>query len=400
MTTAPSATEPPPPPPPAEALQRPRPRIAGVDLARGLAIVGMVMVHVLPGLAGAVEGPYGWVYGRASTLFALVAGVGIALSAARRPSGQVRARLLYRAAWLAPLGVWMQSLDHPVAVILHYYALWFLLTALVVTWSDRALLALTGVGLLVGPTLLVVAQQLRPAWYDPPGAGAVLGVFGDVLLTGYYPSVSWWWLVLAGLLLGRRDLGSTRTAGRLLVGGTVVGVATYVGVRALADVVDLGRWQPLLSVEGHADTTLETLAAGAIATAVLAACLLVGQTLPRWSLSPGVAFGRLALTIYVGHVLLYAAVPPLLRSATVAEGARTTLWLTVVSTVFAVAWLAWRPRGPLEGAEHWVFDRVVLPLVGDGRAPGGRGPVERRGTTADGAGVVARRMPGGDREGP
>lgn len=388
MSTPPTTTEP--PPPPAEALGRRRPRLDGVDLARGLAIVGMVTVHVLPGLAGGVEGPYGWAYGRASTLFALVAGVGIALSAARRPPGQVRARLLYRAAWLAPLGIWMQTLDHPVAVILHYYALWFLLTALVVTWSDRALLTLTGVGLLVGPTLLVAAQVLRPAWYDPPGSGAVLGVLGDVLLTGYYPSVSWWWLVLAGVLLGRRDLRRPPTMAGLLGGGTVVGVATYVGARSVVDVVDLGRWQPLLSVEGHADTTLETLAAGAVATAVLGACLLVGHLLPRRLVHPGVAFGRLALTVYVGHVLLYAAIPPLLRSATVAEGTRTTLWLTVVSTVFAVAWLAWRPRGPLEGLEHWVFDRAVLPLS-TGEPARGRAPTQDTGAPS---------IPGGDREAP
>lgn len=352
------------------------------------------MVHVLPGLVGDVEGPYGWAYGRASTLFALVAGVGIALSAARRPPHEVRARLLYRAAWLAPLGVWMQGLDHPVAVILHYYALWFLLTALVVAWSDRALLVLTGVGLLVGPTLLVVAQQLQPAWYDPPGSGAVLGVVGDVLLTGYYPTVSWWWLVLAGVLLGRRDVRRPRTMVGLLGAGSVVGVATYVGARALGGVVDLGRWQPLLSVEGHADTTLETLAAGGIATAVLGACLLVGHVLPRPLLHPGVAFGRLALTIYVGHVLLYAAVPPLLLSTTVAEGTRTTLWLTVVGMVFAVGWLAWRPRGPLEGAEHWVFDRVVRPLLGSRGDADGAGHGDH--TTQRGARSIA----GGDREGP
>jgi uncharacterized membrane protein YeiB len=345
------------------AALRSRPRLEGIDLARALAIVGMVSVHVIPSAGGAVPGPYGLAYGRASTLFALVAGIGIALAARRRTDREVRARLVYRAVWLAPVGFALQGLTHPVAVILQYYALWFLLAALVVGLSARALGAVTAAGLVLGPTVLVAAQVLRPAWYAPPGSGAWLGSFGDVLLTGYYPTVSWLWLVLAGLLLGRLDLGSTRIAGALLVGGAAVSGATYAVAAVLRGALDLGRWQPLLDTEGHADTTLETLAAGAAAVAVVGACLLLCRALPGWPLRPAVALGRLALSVYVIHIVVYAFDREVLLSRTVAEATSTTLLTAAVAAVLSTAWLAWRPRGPLEGAERWGFEHLVRPLV-------------------------------------
>jgi uncharacterized membrane protein len=73
---------------PANTLGHARPgRIPGIDLARGLAIIGMLAVHVGPthldGFAGRL---YALPHGRASILFVLVARVGVSLLAASRTS--------------------------------------------------------------------------------------------------------------------------------------------------------------------------------------------------------------------------------------------------------------------------------------------------------------------------
>ena len=56
-------------------------RLVGVDLARAVALLGMMSVHVLPELdaAEAVTPAYLIFAGRAAALFALLAGTGLAL---------------------------------------------------------------------------------------------------------------------------------------------------------------------------------------------------------------------------------------------------------------------------------------------------------------------------------
>lgn len=343
-----------------------RGRIDGVDLARGLAIIGMVMVHVAPPLGGDA-GLYSLPYGQASTLFAVVAGIGIDLSSRRGPAAPHRARLAWRALWLVPVGLVLSVIGTPVAVILQYYALWFLLAAPVLRWSTRALAALTAVGMLVGPTVLVWAQVTHPEWYAPraegiAGRGAWLGEFGDVLLTGYYPTVSWIWLVYAGMLLARSDLRSDRVSWILLAGGAAVATGTYTVAAAARDTLDLGRWQPWLETVGHSDTPPEMLATLGVSTAVLGACLLLARHLRR-VLWPGIALGRFALTVYVVHIIAYALVRPAFYNTTAAGGIETTLWITGVGSVVAMLWLAVLPRGPLEALDRAGDQYLVQPIV-------------------------------------
>jgi uncharacterized membrane protein YeiB len=343
--------------PPQVATRR---RIDGIDLARGLAIIGMISVHVAPPLVGD-SGWYALPYGRSSSLFALVAGIGIVLATRRDTYLEASARLLWRALWLAPLGVGLTALGTPVAVILQYYAVWFLLAIPVLRAPPWLLAALTSVGIVSGPGVLVWAQVVHPEWYVA-GRGVWLGEFGDVLLTGYYPTVSWIWLVYAGMLLARLDLSSTRVAVWLTGIGTVLATVAYVAADVLRDAVDLGRWQPLLDTVGHADTPPEQLASLGTAVAVLGVCLLLGQhaaTLVR----PGVALGRFALTVYVGHLLVYAVARPLLYSQTAARGAMTTAAITLVGTGVAMAWLAVLPRGPLESLDRAGHRYLAIPLV-------------------------------------
>ena len=354
------------PAPVADVAHPTRRRIDGVDLARGLAIIGMITVHVAPPLAGDA-GWYSLPYGQASTLFALVAGIGIELSSRRGPTAEHRARLVWRALWLLPVGIGLSLLGTPVAVILQYYALWFLLAGPVLRLGTRALAALTATGLLVGPTLLVWAQVTRPEWFvssggNVGGRGAWLGEFGDVLLTGYYPTVSWVWVVYAGMLVGRLDLRSDRVALWLLGAGVTVAAVTYRLAALARDGADLGRWQSWLDTTGHSDTPPEMLATLGVAVAVMAICLLLGRYL-RPPVAPGVALGKFALTVYVGHIIVYGFARSAFYNDTVAGGVTTTLWISGVSAVVAMLWLTVLPRGPLEAFDRAGHEWIMLPIV-------------------------------------
>jgi uncharacterized membrane protein YeiB len=364
VTQLPPPSQAPTAPPPSAAVASPRPRLAGVDMARGLAIVGMISVHVAPTLGGE-GGWYAVPYGRASTLFALVAGVGIVLASRRGTHTTNVSRLLWRAAWLAPLGVLLGALGTPVAVILQYYALWFVLAAPLLRTSTRTLAWITGVGILIGPTILVWSHVAYPGWYAP-GRGVWLGELGDVLLTGYYPTVSWIWLVTLGMIVARLDLTDRTIQQLLLVVGSATAVAGYALGAAyqtsLQTRFPLGGWERLVDTMGHADGPLEQVTVAGLTVAVLALCLIIGDVAAP-AVAPIIALGRFALTVYVGHILVYAAVPDTLRSATPAEGVWTTLTISVIGAVIAMAWLSVWTRGPLEALDRAGHRWLIVPTL-------------------------------------
>lgn len=343
-------------------------RVDGVDVARGVAIVGMVMVHfgpTSPDGGGAAAWLYGTSHGKASVLFVLVAGIGTALLAPRREIGVVRTRMVYRAAWLIPLGLWLQTLDHNVAVILQYYGSYFILLALFITARARTVLVSAGALLAAGSTVLLAAHVHRPDVVvrlggDPPG------LLTDLLLLGYYPAATWLPPMLIGLWIGRQDLRAPATRRWLVTGGiltlalsTILG--HILGVVATGPVSEASWWW-LASTRAHSNMPLSVIGATGLAAAVVGICVAMAERWPR-ALWPMSAFGRLALTVYVVHLLLLPVIPDLLTASEVGRAAWIVLVFTSASCAFAVSWLVVASRGPLELAARWPWQRVLRPLV-------------------------------------
>lgn len=364
------------PTPPRPDAPRARRRLDGVDIARGLAILGMVTVHFGP-FPVREEGPAAWIYGsfygKASVLFVLVAGVGVGLSSDRRAEPQVaRGRMLYRTAWLLPLGLWLQTLQHPVAVILQYYAIYFLALVPFVGRSDRTILGWAAGGWLGGALAVLATYVLVPEWVVPYGGDSPWGVAGDLVLFGYYPVVTWVPPMLLGVWLGRRDLRDDRLLALLVVAGVAVLVGTtLVGSwlqEATGGTAGRTEWRYLFTTVGHSEMPLAVAGATGLAVAVVGAASLLARRFPR-VLWPLTALGRLALSVYVGHLLVFHVVPTLFPSETVAEGIATVLAFGAVAAAASVAWLAVFPRGPLEAVVRWPWERVFRPILAGSSGP-------------------------------
>ena len=110
-------------------------RLVGVDVARCLALLGMVATHVLASHDpdGSLSGSQWLAGGRASALFAVLAGVSLALMTGRRTpvQGTERGRrslaLATRAVLVATIGLALGGLETGIAVILTYYGVLFLM---------------------------------------------------------------------------------------------------------------------------------------------------------------------------------------------------------------------------------------------------------------------------------
>lgn len=371
-----------------------RSRIPGVDVARGLAVLGMFAAHAGP------PDPMNWLHqlvsGRSAVLFAVLAGVSVALLSGGRAGprdgrkGRISSRIAVRAVVLFLLGLALTSMHVPAMVILASYGVLFLLSIPLLNLSARTLAVLAGITAVVGPLLSYGLRSMLPAQkvlgYTPSfsafasldeAGNAVLGL----LLTGAYPVLTWMPFLLVGMALGRMDLRAVRI--RLIAIGAGLAVigygASWLAMNVFGGFDRLvaqfgGQFPPellrvvlnagygtvpttdpvyLLQAGPHSGTPFEIIGSGGVAIAVLGLCLLA-ERLPR-VLAPVASIGALSLTAYVGHLLALRAFGTERLQAVFAENLYLP-WLVLVlaAAVVCTAWRMLLGRGPLE----WLLHRL------------------------------------------
>jgi hypothetical protein len=356
-------------------------RLQGVDVARALALLGMMATHV-GGIADQVDWSDAstWTaaaHGRSSSLFAVLAGVSIGLTSGLSTPpgpptiGRVRARLAVRAAVVVVIGLLLMALQTPVYVILPTYGALFLLAIPVLRLRARWLLVLAAVCAVLSP---LAALAVVPLFAD---AG-----MWEVQLGLVYPVVTFLAYVLVGLAVARAGLGPRRRfpddapAGPcrwgeargpqvvLLASGALVAAAAYVVGNALAPLpADAAlafpgvpyagggsapgeAWaQVFLSPRDHSSSIVDVVATSGIAVAVIALCTLVfdgrGRTAERIAF-PLAAVGSMPLTVYAGHLVVLAMLPEY------PDSGAAWWWFAIGSVLVAMTWRAFLGRGPLE----------------------------------------------------
>ncbi len=334
----------------------PRPRLVGLDAARALAIIGMVVVNVGPTNAETVlERLYLLPFGRASVLFVTIAGLGMGFFLRRRSGCALWSPLAWRVLLLLVVGLALQSTTQTVSVILPTYAVLFLLAPPLWRLPTRWLVALTLVVTVAGPAVLVRydithlgIEDQGPSLGTPPDEA-----LRSLLITGPYPLLSWTVPFVVGLILSRVDLTSTALVRRLAVWGGVAAVGAFVvattATALLGPRADRG-WPRLLTGVAHGQMPLWLVSATGGAVLVIAACLLLGRRLGR--LMSGLAvMGTYALTLYVLHVLVLAVVKPDEGLGSFIAGAGVSAGLLALLVLVVVLWERTGLPGPLE----WVL---------------------------------------------
>lgn len=335
------------------------PRVVGIDLARGLAVVGMLAAHLLVIDDFVATDPSTWVdvvNGRSSILFATLAGVSIALvTGGPRPlHGQARARASGRIAlrgmllWL--IGAVLVGTGVPVYVILPAYAILFLLSLPFLGLRARTLFLLAAALGIVMPFVQAVLDA-SIFWLTPDG------LLVSTLTGWHYPVPVWIAFLLAGMGVGRTDLRSMRTAVLLLVSGAALatlgyGVAAATGSTPEEEALSVvaAAW----TARAHSSGVLEVVGSGGFALAVIGLCLLACRTVLRWVIVPLRAVGSMPLTAYSAQLVVWAVVAAsVLGDSGDLRGFRDLqpFWpMTIGLLVACTLWALLIGRGPLEAA--------------------------------------------------
>ena len=200
-------------------------RLAGIDAARGLALLAMMATHVLPTFESDPQLTPTWIglafSGRAAALFAVLAGVGLALSTGKQqPLEGAELRAARRGIALRALVIGCRRALPGRAGSQHRHHPGPLRAAVPVraavsrAWAEAPcalaaawVLAAPVLAYLLRPWLLAADPPLQlghnPAWEDLTTPARLLG---DLFLTGYYPVLQWIAYLLVGLVIGRMAL--------------------------------------------------------------------------------------------------------------------------------------------------------------------------------------------------
>jgi len=319
-------------------------RIAGIDVARGLAIIGMFVAHAIPRADEAEL----LVDGRSSILFATLAGISLGImTGSERPieRGQRADRVVSivgRALILFLLGVALGTLGSGVAIILEYYAIMFLFLTPALFLPRWALGLIAAVLTVIAPTS---AAGTGSASLPVDSLAYFLQYY---LLIGSYPVLIWLPFLLLGLIAARSGLGRARTQIWMIVAGISMSVLGY-GTAWLL---------PGVTAEAHSGSTAEVLGSGGLAVAIIGA-LLWFTSPERTGISPAIrtvlgpvgTIGAMALTVYTMQIITLAVFVVLReRSGGMIEypGWPLLIGMTVASLLFAGVWRHFLGKGPLE----------------------------------------------------
>ncbi|WP_421083882.1 heparan-alpha-glucosaminide N-acetyltransferase domain-containing protein [Rothia nasimurium] len=205
------------------------PRITGLDVARALAIIGMMAAHTIDYASPVyLNDPATWsgvVDGRPSLLFALLGGISLAFmtgtTQAPSPEDMPRTRLVLtgRALTIFAIGLALEQLGTNIAIILTLYGALYFIMIPFLRLSPAALLSWAAGFALLGPITLAALGILLPA----------LGPGHSLIFQPHYNLPAWLALMLTGLALGRwiKEWTSWRTGLTLLGAGALLAALGY-----------------------------------------------------------------------------------------------------------------------------------------------------------------------------
>lgn len=385
----------------------PKRRVRGIDVARGLALLGMIAVHTFPlsdenggiTVVGLVAG------GNSAALFAVLAGISVALLTGRKrlvpgsgSAARHALRLAVRGVAVGAVGLALGQAElGSIEIILTYYGVLFLLAIPLVLLSTRALFVTGALVVVIAPAIsFAIRAQLPPTDLVDPSFTALVsdpgGLLTTLFLTGAYPILPWLAYLCVGIAVGRCKLTRARTAGLLVVSGAALTVAAVAisrllltGLGGLARIqADPGlpaeelraalteglngvtpttTWWWLAVDTAHAGTPLSTARAIGASLLVLGAMLLLDRGLDRArpalalraagaATAPLAAAGAMTLTFYTMHVVF----------AGLAADLEPWVLYLIQGSFALVVGLLWQRslgRGPLETGVSVLVDAVV-----------------------------------------
>ena len=244
-------------------------RIVGLDIARSLAIIGMVVLH----MASLVWHTKVILNGLPAALFAILAGITLMIIA-RNFTVTTLLRILARGCIITLIGLALLPLGGEIQVVL----------------------------VVIGITMMLLCwvPPLHWAWKLILFAAATVAAtvkYAPLTLPQVYPLLAYIAYFFAGMLLYEIYIRKQRAAAQW-VSTAIAGIVAAIGFY-FRFTTDIPGW---LRFTGHTGVVGEIVLSIAVAAVVLHLCLLAGRAASKL-VYPFAALGAMSLSIYILHVL-------------------------------------------------------------------------------------------------
>lgn len=354
-------------------------RIIGIDIARALAVFGMIMVNFKVVLG---DNGLGWVKsfasvfdGKAAATFVVLAGVGLALmtnTALRNKDKEklklARIKIMKRALFLFIIGL-SYIVIWP-ADILHFYGIYLLIPLLLISSNQKTILISAILLIFLFPLLLGI-WNYETGWdfntLNYADFWTLNGFFRNLFFNGFHPVIPWTSFMLFGFWFGKQDLKSDRFIKRALIISTVVfGIIQLMSQMIISFLSEgnerqVSELSEILGTNPMPPLPIYMFNGIAIAISIISVCILIGKRFSRNKIVLALnKTGQLALTFYIAHVIFGMGIievinPEKMGQFSVEFTVIYALFFSLLCVLFAIFWLKKRKTGPVE----WLMKRII-----------------------------------------
>ncbi|MCQ6557183.1 DUF418 domain-containing protein [Paenibacillus mendelii] len=357
-------------------MSQPSQRLTALDYARAWAIFGMIIVNYKLAMQAENADPAwlraiaGLFEGRASALFVVLAGIGVSLMTAKARRSmdkdiirRNRKSLYRRSVFLLTAGMLLLLMDWN-ADILHDYAVFMLVAAVLMTVSDKLLLGLTVVSLLLSQIWLIVFDYSK-GWdanfHAYTDFWTMNGFIRNLLWNGFHPIFPWVCFFLIGMWIGRKRWLEKENQRKILIyslsGTVVLEMLSYSLITWTSPILDPESAAYLFATKPMPPTVLYVLSAGCSALTILSTCHYVIHKFENSRLNQAIIHtGQLSLSHYIGHIIIGLG---FLEAINYLENGKLSFAIAygcayfIIAIVFSHVWRKWMKRGPVE----WILRR-------------------------------------------
>ncbi len=354
-------------------------RIIGIDVARALAVIGMIIVNfkVAFGENGSnlLSFFIRFFDGKAAATFVVLAGVGLALmtnSALKKNNPiklkAIRKRIAKKAIFLFIVGV--SYLPIWPADILHFYGIYMGVLIFLLSSKEKTILVSTIFLIIVFPILMMLWNYDTGWNFDSlvyQDFWTIKGFVRNLFYNGFHPVIPWSAFMLFGYWFGKQDLNNTK----FVIKAFLISIIVFTGIQAVSylsiSFLSEGNQESaqelvqILGTNPMPPLPIYMFNGIAIAITIISACILVAKRYENTIIIIALnKTGQLALTFYVAHVLIGMGIveainPEKMRHYSITFSVIYALAFSIVCVLFAVIWKKHKTSGPLE----WVMRKIT-----------------------------------------
>lgn len=353
-------------------------RIVGIDVARAIAIIGMIIVNFK--LAFGEKGQLLIVQfthlfeGKAAATFVVLAGIGMAfmsntaiLTNDTQKLKKTKLKIIKRALFLFIIGL----LYLPVweADILHYYGIYMLFSLLLLTKSAKTILIISFLIIFSYP-ILVFFWDFEIGWnfesLTYSGFWTINGFVRNLFYNGFHPVIPWISFMLIGLWFGKQNLNDSKFVKKSLLISLLIFIVTQLISYFLIfyfssngeNTKELGQ---ILGTSPMPPLPIYMISGSSISICIISICILLAKKYEKnFIINALNKTGQLALTFYVAHVIIGMGIvevinPTKMGKYTINFSLIYALVFSFLCILFAIIWTKQGKTGPLE----WIMRKLT-----------------------------------------